>query len=347
LAHLSQRHFARGIEAQKQVSTAAMAGLLAGILLAVGGSGDAGIAAIAGSQAGAMQTQLRYSRENEQEADRIGMKNLVNAGLSPLGPEQMFKIMQSTYRGSTPPEFLMTHPLTESRINDTRSRALNYPLRVYEENPDFSLVRVRVALSYIKDNDEAVAQFRKRLANGGPNAEASQYGLVLALTRQGSVDEAKKLLAPLRKFSPANMIYGIAEAEILVAAKEYKQALELLNRGMELVPGNYPITMAMANAYMAMNDYYKAAALLNKLSETRPRDPQVWYLLAESQGKAGNILGVHLARAEYFVLNGMLEKAQQQLGFALEMQTVDNITRIRITERIEQIKKMQKVLRGF
>ena len=347
LAHLSQRHFARGIEAQKQVSTAAMAGLLAGILLAVGGSGDAGIAAIAGSQAGAMQTQLRYSRENEQEADRIGMKNLVNAGLSPLGPEQMFKIMQSTYRGSTPPEFLMTHPLTESRINDTRSRALNYPLRVYEENPDFSLVRVRVALSYIKDNDEAVAQFRKRLANGGPNAEASQYGLVLALTRQGSIDEAKKLLAPLRKFSPANMIYGIAEAELLIAAKEYKQALELLNRGMELVPGNYPITMAMANAYMAMNEYHKAAALLNKLSESRPRDPQVWYLLAESQGKAGNILGVHLARAEYFVLNGMLEKAQQQLRFALEMQDVDNITRIRITERIEQIKKMQKVLRGF
>ena len=348
LAHVSQRHFARGVEARQRTSTMAMAGLLAGILLAIGGGGDAGIATIAGSQAAAMQSQLRYSRENEQEADRVGMRTQVNAGMNPQGAGQMFTIMQNQYRGSSrPPEFLMTHPLTSTRINDANNRALKYPVRIYKENPEYELMRIRVALSYIKEDDEAVAQFRKRRANGGPFAEANQYGLVLALTRNGEIREAKELLAPLRKFSPANMVYGIAEAELLVAAGEYEQALELLNWGMEMVPGNYPITMTLASAYMDMGQFHKAAAVLDKQSKSRPRDPDVWYLLAESQGKAGNILGVHLARAEYFLLNGLPGRATQQLSFALKMENVDNLTKRRITERMNQMKQLQTALEGF
>ncbi len=350
LAHVSQRHFARGIEAQKQASMTAMAGLLAGVLVAVAGGGAEGaVAAIAGSQAAAMQGQLRYSRHNEQEADRIGIKTLARADMDPQGAEQMFKIMQEASRGygGKPPEFLLTHPLTETRIADARNRAMEYPRRVYEENLMYQLMRVRVALSYIEDKDEAVAQFRKKLSQGGLNAEPHQYGLVLALTRQGNTAEAKKLLAPLRSYTPSNMVYGIAEAELLMAAGKYDKALELLNRGMDLVPGNYPITMALANAYIKMDDYFKAAAVLEKQAELRPTDPAVWYLLAETQGKAGNILGVHRARAEYFLLNGLPGKARQQLAFALQMEGIDNLTTIRITERMKQMEQMEKMLRGF
>lgn len=348
LAHVSQRHFARGIEAQKQASTKAMAGLLAGVLIAVAGGGaDGAVAAVAGSQAAAMQGQLRYSRQNEQEADRIGMKTQVNAGMNPQGAEQMFRIMQAQSRGNRPPEFLMTHPLTETRIADASNRALKFPRKVYEEDPLYQLMRVRVALSYIEDNDEAVAQFRMRLAKAGPLAEVNQYGLVLALTRKGELEEASKLLAPLREFSPINMVYGIANVELLAAGGKYDEALERLNRGLELVPGNYPIIMSLADTYMKMGDYHKAAAVLEKLSINRPRDPQVWYLLAECQGKAGNILGVHLARAEYFVLNGMPGAARQQLSFALKMESLDNLTRIRVTERMKQVQQLETALRGF
>lgn len=349
LAHVSQRHFARGVESQQKASVASMAGMLAGVLMAIGGSADAGIATIMGTQAATMQNQLRYSRQNEQEADRIGMKTQVNAGMNPMGAEQMFKIMQAESRnyGGKPPEFLMTHPLTETRISDATNRALQYPARVYEENPEYQLMRIRVALSYMKDDDKAVAEFRERRAKGGPNAEANQYGLVLALTRQGSVEEAAKLLAPLREFSPINMVYGLAQVELLVSAKQYQQALDLLTRGLEMVPGNYPILMALAETHMTMGDYYKAAQVLEKLSKARPRDPQVWYLLAESQGKAGNSLGVHVARAEYFVLNGLPDKARQQLSFALKMNNLDETTRLRITERMAQVQQLETALEGF
>ncbi len=75
LAHLSQRHFARGIEAQQRMQVPVMAAMLAGIVMAAAGAGDAGIATIAGSQAAAIREQRRFSRQNEQEADRIGILN--------------------------------------------------------------------------------------------------------------------------------------------------------------------------------------------------------------------------------------------------------------------------------
>ncbi|WP_157117854.1 M48 family metalloprotease [Oceanicoccus sagamiensis] len=348
LAHVSQRHFARGIEAQKKASTAMMAGLLAGVLLAVTEGGAEGMAAMAAGSAAGMQSKLRYSRLHEQEADRIGMKNMVRAQMNPQGAEEMFKIMQAESRGyARPPEFLLTHPLTDRRISDARNRSREYPRQVYPENLEYQLMRSRVALSYIKDDEEAIAQFRDKLAKGGRNAEPHQYGLVLALIRGGQYKEAKELLAPLREFSPSNMTYGLAEAELLVASGQHDKALELLNRGMALVPGNYAISMALADAYIEWGEHPKAAEVLEVLATERPRDPNVWFLLAESQGKAGNILRVHQARAEYFVLNGATGQALQQLKFALAINSNPPLTNTRISERIKQVQQIQVAMGRF
>jgi predicted Zn-dependent protease len=98
LAHLSQRHFARGLEAQKKSSAASIAGLLGGLVMIAAGAGDAGMASVMGGQAAAQDSSLRYSRQFEQEADRVGMQNQVNAGLDPGGAAGMFVVMQGESR---------------------------------------------------------------------------------------------------------------------------------------------------------------------------------------------------------------------------------------------------------
>ena len=66
----------------------------------------------------------RFSRQNEQEADRIGILNLEKAGYDPRSMPTMFERLMRQYRfDAKPPEFLLTHPVTESRIADTRNRA--------------------------------------------------------------------------------------------------------------------------------------------------------------------------------------------------------------------------------
>ncbi len=79
LAHLSQRHFARGIEEQRKASIPYMAALLASVALMATVGGDAGLAAMTTTQAAMQQGQLRYSRQRESEADRIGIETLARA----------------------------------------------------------------------------------------------------------------------------------------------------------------------------------------------------------------------------------------------------------------------------
>lgn len=105
LGHLSQRHYARGSARAAQTQLPAMAAMLAGMLIAASGGGDAGMAAAMGSQAALIQDQLSYSRLFEQEADNIGLQAMADAGYDPEAMVRMFSAMQRMARlqGDTPP----------------------------------------------------------------------------------------------------------------------------------------------------------------------------------------------------------------------------------------------------
>jgi predicted Zn-dependent protease len=348
LAHLSQRHFSRGLEAQKKSSAASMAGLLGGLVLIAGGASDAGMGAVMGGQALAMDSQLRYSRLHEQEADRIGIQNQVAAGLDPGGAAGMFTVMQSDSGnyGARPPEFLLTHPLTEKRIADARNRARTYPKRIYEDNREFQLMRARVELNFFEDTGEAVVYFREKQKKGGRNAVAAHYGLVIALTKNEEFDEARKLLRPMREFAPSNTVYALAEANIDIESEHFEAAIGKLEKLLQLAPNSHPITMYLSKAYYFAGRYTEAAALLTKHSRIKPDDVNLWYLLAEDSGQSGDILGAHLARAEYFKLNGAMQQGIEQLNLALPLAR-DNVMRKRIQTRLLHFHNIAAALKQF
>ena len=256
----------------------------------------------------------------------------------------MFAVMQSESRndGSQPPEFLRTHPVTETRIADARNLAAGYPTRIHEDSRQFQLMRTRVALSYM-ENDEAVAFFRAKRARGGRGAAPAQYGLVLALTRSGEIAESRALLQPMREFAPDNIVYRIAEAEIDIEAQEYGDAIVLLQEGLTLSPKNHPLTMSLANAYFKGGDYAKADKLLSLHARSHPSDASLWFLLADVQEKGGNALGLHQSRAEYFALNDAMERAIQQLNLALSL-AKNQITAERIRTRIAYFETVEQAL---
>jgi len=344
LAHLSQRHFARGIEAQQRNTIPNLAGLFAGIILAATAGGESGMAAIAATQAATLQNQLRYSRLHETEADRGGMQTMVKAGMDPTAAASMFEIMQRTarYAGNRPPEFLLSHPVTESRISDARSRSRQYPRKMYSDNLDYQLMRTRVELSFIENSKEAVKRFRAKTQTNSHTPDADQYGLVLALIANAEFDEAQQRLSKLSNASPNKICYTVAQAELHMARKGYDQAIALLNDALSIGPGNHPLTMSLVKAYLAANQPHKAEQLLQEHAKRKPNDPSVWYLLAETHGLAGNIIGVHKARAEYFLLIGVLDLAAKQLSYALPLVENDHLETIRIRERIAQIERMKE-----
>lgn len=343
LAHLSQRHFVRGIEQQQRSMLPIMAAMLGSLVLAATARGDVGMAGIAATQAAAQQSQLSFSRENEQEADRIGMETLVKADYDPNAFAAMFENMLAANRfaGRNPPEFLLTHPLTESRVSDARNRARDYPRNVYVDNLDFQLMRARAEIQLSANASEALKKFKARLKGSSRNAEADHYGLALAYLQAGQFKEAREQLDPLLQNDSRRLAYVVTDTDIDVAAGMPERAVEKLRAQLRVNPGNYPLSMAYAEALLKSNQPQQAESVLEAQAKVRPADPSVWYELAETHGLAGNILGVHHARAEYFVLNGVLDKAEQQLNYALLLTKKDPIMTTKIEERMRQIKTLK------
>jgi len=316
LAHLSQRHFARGVEAQQRMQMPMMAALLAGIVLAAAGGGDAGIATIAGTQAAAIQEQRRFSRQNEQEADRIGIQNLEKAGYDPRNMPTMFERLMRQYRfDGKPPEFLLTHPVTESRIADTRNRAEQAPKGGVEDSLRYQLIRARVALTYEGTPGLAAKRFRAQL-DENPNLDAARYGLALAQIQGGQLNEARASLKPLLAKAPDDITYNLAQIELEITNNRLEEAEQRIERLRTSYPGNYPLKQARADLLVKLKRPAEAEKVLEDLLKSRSDDPDVWYDMAEVRGLSGNTIGLHQARAEYFALVGDFDQAIQQLDFA-------------------------------
>lgn len=346
IAHLSQRHFSRSIDKAREASIPSMAGMLAGIILAATTGSDAGIAAIAASQAAALESQLRFSREHEQEADRVGMETLARADMDPNGIPAMFENMNANLRfaRSKPPEFLLTHPLTENRISDSKNRARSYPRKVYTDNLNFQLMKMRATVHH---SDQAESLIQRWRDTQGANGEARRYGTVLALIKLERWQAAKQQLEPLIKDDPQRIAYIIAHAEVLQGLEQDDQALSALREALALHPENYPLSIALAATLEKAQRFQQADDVLSAMTQRRPQDPKLWYRLAEVRGLAGNILGVHLARAEYFILNAQFERAASQLHYAHKQSGSNQVLKGKITQRLRDIDDLKKQLKDF
>jgi len=316
LAHLSQRHFARGLEAQQRMQLPLMAAMLAGVVAAAAGAGDAGIAAIVSTQAAAIQAQRRFSRQNEQEADRIGLINLERAGYDPRAMPDMFGRLMRQYRyDQKPPEFLLTHPVSESRIADTRNRAEQYPDGGVQDSLRYQLMRARIQLKFESTPGLSAKRFRAMLSDA-PGLDAARYGLALAQITSGQLEDAASNLQPLLEKMPDDATYNLAQIELDITANRLQAAQQRVERLLQLYPGSYPVRQANIDLLSKQNRLDQAERELDKLVEVRRNDPDVWYQVSEIRGLTGNIVGLHQARAEFFALVGDYDQAIEQLDFA-------------------------------
>lgn len=322
LAHISQRHFARRVETAKGAQWATMAGLLAGILVASQGHGDAGVAAIAGTQAAAIQSQLAWSRTYEQEADRIGMETLVAAGYPAEAMPRMFAQMQRLANLSgRPPEFLLTHPLTESRIADAQSRADQLQASAAPgQSRDYELIRVRLLFYSINNSRDAMTLFARQ-----PASEAAQAYAEALLARseekwQTSLAKLEQLVAD----DPDWLLARYLLVEELAEQKRWEEAEDQLQELLLYAPGYYPAHFLQAEIHIRQQQWDSARRILDTLSKTRPNDPQVWYQLAEAAGKTNRQIQLHQARAEFFQLTGRFRQAYAQLDLAQEQADLQN-----------------------
>lgn len=349
LGHLSQRHFARMLADNQRNQWVYLGAMLASIAVAAAGEGQGALALGTGVQAAAIQNRLSYSRLNEQEADRIGMQTLVNAGLDPHAMPRFFQRMERQSRQvGTVPEFVLTHPLTQSRIADTFNRANQFPRKLAEDGLDYQLARVRMLVHFMESTGRASSHFRQQLKQADTLTDATRInrlGLTLALLKERQPTEAREALAPLLADDPHRVDYIVAAAEIALSERRYEEAVTLLDNELRLNPDSYPLLMYSAKIHLMNDDAPSVIGRLEAASRERSDDAQLWRLLVDAYTGARNPMGVHRARAEVLFLNGQEDKALEQLKLAANEARDNYPMTAKIQKRMREIEQSKQDLK--
>lgn len=317
LGHLSQRHYARRSARAAQTQLPAMVGMLAGMLIAASGGGDAGIAAAMGSQAALIQDQLSYSRLFEQEADNIGLQAMADAGYDPDAMVRMFASMQRMARlqGDTPPEFLLTHPVTDSRLTAAQDRAAQLQVAdAYTSDTLYDMMRARALLSIHANTPQQAAS---RLAQEDAEQAAQDYLAALIDARNGQTDSALQRLDQLAREQPDFAVLPASAASVALEAGRYTEAIQRSQRLLRFMPHYLPAQLLLAEAQL-QRDPEAAYNLLRDVTAQYPENPQGFNLLAEAAGRSGHDSWGHLARAEHLQLTGRVDSGIRQLSIARE-----------------------------
>ena len=340
IAHVTQRHLVRGIEAQGKLNLPSIAGLIAAIIIGSQNS-ELGQATLAASQAAALQSQLNFTRHNENEADSFGIQTLAKSDLDPNAMASFFEQLQQASRYySQPPEFLSTHPVSTTRIANARSRARNYPYRQVAENLEFHIVREILQARGI--NPQKLIKRYKILLKSEQyiNKTAVKYVYSLNLAKIGKYQQALEQLLPLLERYPAQISLITAKANILFQSGAVEKALKLFNQTLKNYPHDHPTTIFYAQALLQLGNYKQARKLLQKHKPFRENDAEFYKLLSFAESQAGFKLEAHQSLAEYHYLNGQTNSAIQQLDAALALPSNNFYLQEKIQARRDQLKQL-------
>jgi predicted Zn-dependent protease len=344
IAHVTQQHLYRALEKQKAMTIPIALAMLA-IAVAGGGDGEAIQGAIAAGQAAAAQTSINYTRQNEYEADRIGISTLSRAGYDPVGMAEFFEKMGRINRsmGEGPPEFLRTHPVSVSRIAEAENRAAKMPKPEADDGRDFYLIQARLRVISNKSMDDVLDWFEHRKGRADitdAEADAIDYGRAIALQRKGEYDEARRLLMNLAERRP-HIAYDLQLAELDLDAGDDAGAIDRLTGLYDTFPGNNTISIHYAEALLKNQDPEQAqaaAVILRQQLLTHPDDPRLYELYGRSSNISGDRIRAKEAIAESYYLRGGVHEAAMQLQELTREDDLDYYQRSRITARINELR---------
>ena len=341
IAHVTQRHIARAIHASSRQSILSTAIMLGAILAGVAGGGsDVMQAGMVVAQGTAAQQQINFTRSNEHEADRVGIAALADAGFDPYGMASFFDVMSRQNTRSPDertPAFLMTHPVTTTRIAEARDRARSYPHVRSDDSISYGIAKVRLIVDRFETSAEAVTYFERRPYQQQNDLE--RYGRLLAYIRDESYFKALDIIEYLADENPDVIAYHIALGDTQMLLRRYDDAIATYENALELFPRNVPVVIAYGERLLELDQAEKAHDILLDLLNNVPPTPSQIRLIARAASEAGEGAESLYYLSEYRLMIGDLVGGINNLQQALRLEDLQEIQRIRFEARIDFIRE--------
>lgn len=316
IAHVTQRHYSRSQEAFKGQGLLALAGVLVGALVASQADGDAGAAVMMGSQAALMDKQLTYSRNQEREADRIGMQYMYTAGYNPQSMADFFEVMhRATSRVSFLPDFWFTHPLTTERMSEARLRANQLPrVKSSLRDEEFDILKQYTLVVSNQATEQQLQVLTSR------NNFAAQLALAAFYTRQGDYALAQQTLDQAKNHRRLHHLISLIQTDIYLGQNKLSEAYKVISSPARIMPENRALNYKLAEVLIRQNQPAEAQALVQKFLNKNERDLSAWRLMQQAanvdRGSPLRTVNVLRYRAELQYWSGWEEEAIKSLLYA-------------------------------
>jgi len=345
VAHVTQRHLARRLEQQDKISIPTILGVIASVIAATQDP-EAGIAGMSATQAAAQQSIITHTRDNEKEADRIGITMLSSAGFDVRAAADFFETMQQASRYTQkPPEILLTHPLSRNRIAEARERSKLYPQIDHQNSVDYHLVKARIKSIDVINNNDTYRLLEQKYNKDQLTSIEERYLYAELLKSKGKTQQALSVLKDLYKDYPDNHLLLFSLAETHRANNNASEILPELTKQLEKTPGSTKLIVATAQIYLENKQADEAEKLLLRYADVNRSNPNYLYVLAEAQAQAGHTPEMHETTGQYLLLLGDLRTAKKHFELALNGNSKDPYAQTRIQARLDEVnQKIREIL---
>lgn len=353
LGHIMQRHVARGMTQQDRSNHIMIASIAGALLAALAGSGDLAMGAAAFGQAAAIDRQLGFSRQAEQEADRIGLQTMARAGFDPRGMVQMFGHLSNVARlnqGTGGGAYTSTHPLSIQRMSDIENRVQAMPPVSHQDSDSFWYVRAKLRLLQANSNQlmqSAKSALRLEASKQkGVRQSAAWYGLAYAALRQKNYAEAADLLKKAQaggRDSPE--ITGLA-IQIALKQEKTQEAVRLAEQGVQRWPDSLGVALGLAEALQQAGQTEAAVKALQKSIKKWPDEAVLYQHLGQNYERLDKPVEARRAMADYYEKIGALPTAVEHLQQARALSN-DFYTQSQLDVQIRTLKEKQRSSRDL
>ena len=321
ISHSLLEHVSRMFDQAKRISLGTLAALIAALLLTKDTKAQQTL--MIGASALGQSLLLKYSRDNEFEADQLGFELLSKAGWSPYGFVSFMRKMDRWSKNISieSPTYLSTHPAITERIAYLESRCENKTL---SDSPSFKRIKSRLKLL-------------ERKSEKG-ECERDPYFCVLSLIRKGEREKALQILNELLKESPDDPYLLREKALILLSLNRFKEGEMEFRKALEAFPGDKELLIGMVNGLNEEGKVFEAIALLEQSVEKVPEEPFLHKLLGELLFKAKREGEAYEQFGLYFLGEGDKKSALRHFQKALELSKGETKERLRM--RIKELETL-------
>ena len=337
IAHVTQRHIARMVGKQSQTGMLMLASLLVAVLAAKS-SAQVSQAAIMTGQAAGLSSQLAYSRDFENEADRLGVQNLAAAGFDVRGMVSFFERLQKNARlyENNAPAYMRTHPLTGDRITEMEGRVAQMPYKQVPDSLDFSLVRAKLKVGAVATK-EVIGEFEAAARAPHP-ALAAQYGLVRAYLSVRRLADADREMVEVRKRHETSAMVAGLEGDLRLAHGDPAGAAQVFREARGRFPQSRRLLYGELEGLIDAGRPAEALTAVKAEVQTTPDSATLWELRARAEAALGKRLAQHRSLAELYTIRGNYAAAVEQLTFAQSAGDGDFFEQSAVDSRLREVR---------